>query len=176
MAVFRWGQAFDAFRDLEREMDRLLAGVPLAFQGVRLGRHYPAVNLYELTDGLLLTAELPGTRPEDLEITVADGTLFLKGRRSGPENIPDERFRRQERPRGMWQRSIALPERVEEAGLSAEFTNGVLKIRLPRAAASTPRQIPISDGSQQMTAPHVIGSPPAGETDLSRSAETKETT
>lgn len=156
MAVFRWGQAFDAFRDLEREMDRLLAGVSLSFHGVRLGRQYPPVNLYELEDGLLLTAEIPGTRPDDLELTVADGSLTLKGVRSGPENIPDERFRRQERPRGPWQRKIALPERVQEDGLKAEFSNGVLKIFLPRAAAATPRQIPVSEGTTADVVPKLI--------------------
>jgi HSP20 family protein len=48
MAVFRWGSAFDAFRDLEREMDHLLHSVNMAFEGLRIGRPFPAVNIYEL--------------------------------------------------------------------------------------------------------------------------------
>lgn len=147
MAVFRWGQAWDPFRDLEREVDQLLASVSLSFAGIRFGREYPPVNVYEFNDDLLLTAELPGTRPEDLEVLVADGVLTLKGKRTGADGVPDERYRRQERPRGAWQRSLRLPERIQEDRMKAEFSNGILKVTLPKAPAVTPRQIPVSDGN-----------------------------
>lgn len=147
MAVFRWGQTWDAFHDLEREVDRLLESVHLSFQGIRFGRQYPPINVYELADELLLTAELPGVRAEDLELTVAEGILTIKGKRSGPDGIPDERFRRQERPRGTWQRSLSLPERVQDDRMTAEFNHGILKIHLPRAIAVKPRQIPVIEGA-----------------------------
>ncbi|MFO0918520.1 MAG: Hsp20/alpha crystallin family protein [Planctomycetaceae bacterium] len=147
MAIFRWGHAWDAFHDLEQEVDRLLAGVSLTFQGVRFGRQYPSVNVYDVADELLITAELPGVKSEDLELTVADGVLTLRGKRSGTEGVPDERYRRQERPRGNWQRSLNLPERILEEQMSAEFNNGVLKIHLPKAPSSQPRQIQINEGS-----------------------------
>ncbi|MBM4074425.1 MAG: Hsp20/alpha crystallin family protein [Planctomycetes bacterium] len=150
MAVFRWGQAWDPLRDLEREVDRLLASVSLSFQGVRFGRQYPPVNVYEVDDELLLTAELPGTRPEDLEVLVADGVLTIKGKRNGPVGVADDHYRRQERPRGNWQRSLTLPALIQEDKLSAEFTNGILKVRLPKAPTTTPRQIPVSDGSESV--------------------------
>lgn len=146
MPVFRWGQTWDPFRDLEREVDQLLANVSL-FHGIRFGRQYPPVNVYELDDVLLLTAELPGTRAEDLEVLIADGVLTIKGKRSSPEGISDDRFRRQERPRGSWQRSLTLPAHIHEDQLAAEFTNGVLCIRLPKAqGTSSPRQIPVTNG------------------------------
>lgn len=149
MAIYRFGQPWVPFRDLEREVDRLLASVSLGFQGVRIGRQFPPVNLYEFEDCLILTAELPGVRPDDLEVMVANGVLTLKGRRQGPEGVPDERYRRQERPRGNWKRSLQLPERVVEEELSAEFSNGLLKIRLPRAPLSQPRQIKVVDGANE---------------------------
>ena len=149
MAIFRWGQAWDPFRDLEWEVDRLLASVSLSFQGLRFGRQYPPVNVYEVDDELLLTAELPGTRAEDLEVLVADGVLTLKGKRTGAEGITDDHYRRQERPQGSWQRSLTLPTLIQEDKLSAEFTNGVLKVRLPKAPASLPRQILVSDGNAE---------------------------
>ena len=147
MPVFRWGQAWDPFHDLEREVDRLLASVSISFSGLRFGREYPPVNVYEVTDGLLLTAELPGTRTEELEVFVTDGVLTIKGKRTGPDGVPDDRYRRQERLRGVWQRSLTLPERIQEDRMTAEFANGVLKVRLPKAPATTPRQIPVSDGN-----------------------------
>ena len=149
MPIFRWGQQWDdAFRDLESEVDRLLQGVNLTFQGLRLTRRYPLLNLYELPDQFILTAELPGAKADDLEITVASGILTLKGRRDDSTNVSAEAFRRNERFRGEWQRSISLPERVEEDGMRADFNHGVLKITLPRAPLETPRQIPIVEESE----------------------------
>lgn len=147
MPVFRWGQTWDTFRDLEREVDRLLHSVNLTFQGLRLGRQYPLVNLYELEHEFLLTAEIPGTRLEDLELTVAGGILTLKGKREDPEGIADDKFRRHERFRGSWQRSLSIPTRVREDELAAEFSNGILKIRLPKADEIKPRQIPVVEGN-----------------------------
>lgn len=147
MAVFRWGQSWDAFQDLEREVDRILQSVNLTFQGIRFGRQYPPINLYELPDEYLITAELPGLRGEDLELTIAGGVLSMKGRHADPDGAAEERFRRQERPRGIWQRSISLPERVKTDNLNAEFVNGILKIHLPRAEETKPRQIPVAFGT-----------------------------
>lgn len=148
MPVFRWGQSWNPFEDLEREVDRLLQSVNLTVHGIRFGQKYPAVNLFELAEEFLLTAELPGTRVEDLELTIAGGVLTIGGKRHAPEGVPEDRFRRQERFRGSWQRAFTLPERVEEERLTAEFTNGVLKIHLPKAADARPRQIPVVEGSE----------------------------
>jgi len=147
MPIFKWGHSWNPIHDLEREVDRLLKGMSLGFQGVRLGREYPAINLYELDDEFLLTAELPGTHAEDLELTVVGGIMTIKGKRSDLDGVPDDRFRRQERFRGSWQRSLSIPERIREEMLSAEFNNGILKIRLPKADELKPRQIPIAEGS-----------------------------
>ncbi|MEX0703813.1 MAG: Hsp20/alpha crystallin family protein [Planctomycetales bacterium] len=148
MAVFRWGNAWEAFRDLEREMDRLIRGVHASIPGLRLGRQYPPLNLYELPDEYVLTAELPGTRADEFELTIASGILTMKGTRRDPEGVPDDRFRRQERFRGEWQRAVSVPERIEEEQLSAEFANGVLTVHLPKAAGAPPRQIPVIEGGE----------------------------
>lgn len=143
MPVFRLGHNWDPFRDLEREVDRLLRDVNLTFQGVRFDRRYPLINLYECEDRFLLTAEIPGTELADLEVTVADGVLTLKGeRKSGAINA--DAFRRQERFQGKWQRSIPLPDRVESEKLSAALNDGVLTITLPRSNQTQLRQIPVA--------------------------------
>ncbi|MBA4031936.1 MAG: heat-shock protein Hsp20 [Planctomyces sp.] len=158
MAIFRWGNAWQAVGDFEQEVDHLLASV---LQGLRVVRQYPAVNLYDLPDQLLLTAELPGIRLEELDISVSEGSLTLKGRHIGPENVPDEVFRRQERPRGKWQRILKLPEGIREDEVSAQFANGVLLIRLPKHPPKPVRQIAVTavadgvsarDGHQEMIA------------------------
>lgn len=147
MAVFRWGQNWNPLRDLEREVEHLLQSVNLGFHGLRFGNQYPAVNLYEREAEYLLTAELPGTKADDLELTIAGGILTMKGTRSDTNDVPEEKFRRQERFRGNWQRSLSLPERIRDDGLTAEFNNGVLRVHLPKAAQQQPRQIPVVDGA-----------------------------
>ena len=148
MPVFRWGQFFDdAFRDLEHEVDRLLEGMNLSLAG-RLSSRYPLINLYELDDRFLLTAQIPGTRAADLEITVAGGLLTLKGVRQGPPDVPEEAYRRQERLRGTWERTVSIPNRVDEDGMIAEINDGVLRIQLPKSSENTPRQIRVVEDTE----------------------------
>jgi HSP20 family protein len=147
MAVFRLGQNWNhSFRDLEREVDQLLKGVQMTFQGLRYGREYPPVNVFELEGEFLLTAELPGVRVEDLDLTITAGVLTIRGSRPEDEAPADSSFRRQERAFGSWQRSVTLPDRVLEDELAAELTDGVLKIHLPKAQLEAARQILVSEG------------------------------
>lgn len=146
MPVFRWGHAWDPFRDLEREVDRLLQGVNLSLHGVRFGRRYPQINLLEQDSAYILTAEIPGADLKQLEVTTASGFLTIKGNRQPPEEAREDAFRRQERFHGPWQRTIQLPERVDENGMKAEYSTGVLRVILPKAPTVTPRQIPVNEG------------------------------
>ena len=147
MPAFRWGHHWDALHDFEREVERLLRSVNLTFGGVRVARQYPPVNLYESDTEYLLTSELPGMRADHLELTIAGGVLTLKGRRNTENGASEDRYRRQERPHGSWQRSLTLPDRVDQNGLSAEFSNGVLKVHLPKAVEVEPRHIPVTEGN-----------------------------
>ena len=71
MPVFHWGQNWDPFRDLEREVDRLLQGMNLSLQ--RSARRFPLINLIDSGDRFVLTAEIPGVELSDLELTAANG-------------------------------------------------------------------------------------------------------
>lgn len=141
MPVFRWGQNWDPFRDMEREMDRLLQGVSLTLHGVRFSRRFPQLNLLEVEDAYIVTAEIPGVDPQQLEITTASGYLTIRGVRATPDEARDDTFRRQERFQGPWQRKIQIPDRVNEEKMKAECNAGILRITLPKAPSSAPRQI-----------------------------------
>ena len=78
MPVFRWGHPWIEFQDLEREVDRLLQSVNITFNTLRFGRQYPPLNLYEVDDKYLITAELPGVKPDDLELTIANTELLSR--------------------------------------------------------------------------------------------------
>lgn len=141
MAVFRWGHAFDAFRDLEREVDRLMR--TLTLEGFRVGRVFPAVNIYDLEDEFLLTAQLPGVSPDDLELSVAGGVLTMSGRRGQADDVPKDRYRRTERPAGTWERSFHLPDKVLDDEMTADLSHGILTLHFPKAPTTQPRQIPV---------------------------------
>jgi len=147
MPVFRWRESWEPLRDLERQVDRLLESLPFPFPAIRFERQYPPVNLYELDNEYLLTAELPGTSAENLELSLGEGVLTLKGKRSAPAGVADEQFRRHERVRGSWERCLNVPDRVQEDKVSAEFTDGILRIHLPKAPESKARQIQVVQGN-----------------------------
>lgn len=159
MPVFRWGSAFDAFRDLEREMDRWLRSVH-TLEGLRVGRPYPAVNIYELDDEFLLTAELPGAKVDDLELSVSEGVVTIRGVRTNGSAVPQDQYRRSERPRGVWQRTLTLPARVREDELHAELMHGVLRLHLPKAPSTQPRQIRVVESAAP---PGIVAPAPAEE-------------
>ncbi len=150
MAIFRWGSAFEAFRDLEREMDQWIRRLDLTV-GSRLGRPFPALNLYELAEEFLLVGELPGVNIEDLDVSVASGQLTLSGERRHGAEIPDDKYRRSERLNGRWERMIQLPPRIREDAIRAELTNGILKLHLPKLPVTEPRKINILDASAPQT-------------------------
>ena len=90
------------------------------------------------------------------------GVVTLRGARRNETDVNDERFRRSERPRGVWERTLALPSRVREEDLKAELNNGVLRLHLPKAPSTQPRQIRVverSDGPAD-SAPPAEGAAP----------------
>ncbi|MCA9057185.1 MAG: Hsp20/alpha crystallin family protein [Planctomycetaceae bacterium] len=145
MPIFRWGQNWPGFPDLEREVDRLLQGMNLSIHHMRSGRRFPQLNVCELEDCYLVVAEIPGCDPKELEVTTTGGMLTIRGVRKPPAEVREDSFRRQERFHGPWQRVVQIPDRVNEEEMSADYSAGVLKIRLPRAASSAPRQIKVSE-------------------------------
>ena len=147
MPVFRWGNSWESLRDLERQVDRLFEAIPFPLPMLRLERKYPPINLYELPDEFVLTAELPGNDPARLEVTYAGGVLTLRGERTGPTGINDDQYRRHERIWGKWERAISVPERIRDENVRADFQNGVLQVHLPKAPEARPRQIQVVTSS-----------------------------
>jgi len=117
----------------------------LTLQG-RSSRRFPLINLLNEDDRYVLTAEIPGVELSDLEVTAANGVLTIKGLRNAPPEAREDSFRRQERFQGPWKRSLQLPERVDEDGMKAEYTLGILKVVLPKVAGTEARSIPVIEG------------------------------
>jgi HSP20 family protein len=101
------------------------------------------MNVWTNEDGAVLTAELPGMNPDDLEISVVNETLTLSGNRVGDEVPENVKYHRQERRSGQFTRTFQLPFTVEVEQVEAVFKNGVLHLSLPRAESEKPRKIAV---------------------------------
>ncbi|MBW1917803.1 MAG: Hsp20/alpha crystallin family protein [Deltaproteobacteria bacterium] len=147
MPWLTFGPRLDLFRELEqfrREMDRLWEDTfrREPFLRWRAGV-YPLVNISEDQDHLYVRAELPGVNPEDIEITLENNSLILRGERKFPEDERGVDYHRREREVGSFRRVIRLPARVEVANVEATCHNGVLTITLTKPEEAKTKQIKV---------------------------------
>jgi len=106
------------------------------------GNWVPPVDIYEGPGrDLIIKAELPDMSREDVEVTVENNTLTLRGTRNLPTDVKEEQFRRIERRYGAFSRSFTLPNTVDASKVSAEYKNGVLTVKLPFREEARPRTI-----------------------------------
>jgi len=153
MAIVRWSEGPDLFRavneleQLQREMNRLFSTYG-GGSSPRLHNFgvFPPLNVSENADNLYVRAELPGVKPEDIEIAVEGETLTLRGERKLPQAASNVSYHRREREAGRFRRIVSLSTRINPDGVDAHFKNGVLEIVLPKAAEAKPRQIPVKVG------------------------------
>jgi len=100
----------------------------------------PPVDIREEEDRFVLLADIPGVDPKDIEITMEDGVLSIRGERRIED---DGRFKRMERPRGTFYRRFSLPDTADPEGIRARGQNGVLEITIPKAQKAQPRRIAV---------------------------------
>jgi HSP20 family protein len=141
-----WQQRWDPFRELQREVGRIIESFD-PFPLARRVQVYPPMNLYDAGDRYVLSAQLPGITPGEIELTITGETLTLRGDRKRPEGIKEDSYRRQERPMGRWSRTVTVPDRVDASQVSASFASGILTITLPKAEAARPRHIAVTGGA-----------------------------
>lgn len=140
-----WLQNFDNFSiwremdQMRREMDRLLAKSPRFVNAPT----FPALNVWSNAEEVLVTAEIPGIDPKDIDISVVGETLTLKGNRKREELGEGIQYHRRERGYGNFTRTLQLPYRIEADKVAASFDKGVLTVTLPRAEADKPRKITV---------------------------------
>lgn len=135
---------------LRQAMDRLFEDSfvsPLSWRTVA-GANWPAIDIHETPDEVVMTAALPGIKPEDVEITMVGQTLSMRGEFKADESIEQGRHLVQERRYGTFHRQIELPVRVQGDRAEASFENGLLTLHIPKAEEVKPRQIQIQAGSR----------------------------
>jgi HSP20 family protein len=141
---------FDPFRDLavlQDRMNRLFNDVQTTRRDddalSTRGTWVPPVDIYEHEGALVLKAELPDMKREDIELTVENSTLTIRGERRLSGDIKQENFHRIERAYGPFSRSFSVPATIDVSKIAAEYKNGVLSVRLPVRDEAKPRSIKV---------------------------------
>ena len=144
----RWNPTEEA-SSLSQRMERLFdemvgSGLWRSSQERPLrGSWVPAVNILEKQDAMVITADLPGLKAEDVEVTVEEGTLSIRGERKLEEVAENESYHRVERLYGIFERSFTLPNSVDVEKIEARFANGEMTLTLPKREESKPRSVKI---------------------------------
>jgi len=135
------------FRELEKmrtDMDRLwetfLEGRPKVRE---LGGWGPSIDVSETKNDLVVKAELPGMDPKDIDISLNDGYLTLRGEKKQEREEKEENYHYIERSYGSFTRSVQLPKEVKRDKITASYKNGILKITLPKSEEAKKKEVKI---------------------------------
>jgi HSP20 family protein len=139
-SLWNWGSSWREMERLRREMNRLFER---SYPGTYSAAGYPAMNVWTSADGAIVTAELPGVDPADIDISVVQDTLTIKGCQNPEPTEEGVTYHRRERSCGRFSRSFQLSFPVDTAHVEAAFENGVLNINLPRAEEAKPKKIAV---------------------------------
>lgn len=101
----------------------------------------PAVEMAETDDKLLLSVELPGMKRDDVQVTLDDGVLTIRGEKKEEQEKKEKRYHLWERRYGTFERSFTLPRSVDPQGIKAKFEDGVLKIEMPKSRQARGQRI-----------------------------------
>ncbi len=130
---------------LKQEMDRLFdrffeapwSDVPA------LGEWAPTLDLSETKDALVVKVEVPGMDPKDIQVSLQENLLTIKGEKKQEKEEKDERYHRVERSYGAFTRSVRLPVAVDGGKVDAKFKNGLLTVTLPKTPGAKGTMIPV---------------------------------
>jgi HSP20 family protein len=134
-------ERFGSFRDPWKEFERMSSA--LSRMAASPGYDFPGVNVWTSADKAVVTTELPGMKSADIDISVEDDTLTIRGKRTVEELKPDEAYHRRERWGGQFTKSVALPFRVDADKIEAKYQKGILILTMPRSESDKPKKISI---------------------------------
>ena len=147
MTIVRW----DPLRNVATLQDRINRMFNEAFASskdfedeVSMSAWRPAVDIFDTDNAIVIKAELPGIKKDNVSIDVKGNVLTIKGERSFDKEIKEENYYRKERSFGKFQRSFTLPEAIKPEAIKANFKNGVLEIEVPKPEEKKPKQISIN--------------------------------
>lgn len=146
-SLVRWNPRGPLFRSgMSRLFDEAFNDflAPMSTANEALGTDWvPAVDIREDADKLVFSAEIPGLDRDQIEITLEDQVLTLRGERKFERDEEHDNYHRIERAYGKFSRSFRLPTNVDTSAAKASFDNGILEVELPKAEDAKPRKLEI---------------------------------
>lgn len=143
MTITRFTPMTD-FVSLREAMDRLFEDSVIRPNGMAAGQIAVPVDLWETGDSYHLRADLPGLKPDAIDIHATSDTIAIAGELNGTSDVANEGWLRQERRVGKFQRAFTLPLQIDPNKVSANFEHGVLELVLPKAESVKPRAIKVN--------------------------------
>jgi HSP20 family protein len=143
MSLIRY-QPINLFDNFNDDINRYLANIRSKPAANQERNWAPAVDIREEENRYLLSADIPGVNRENIEITLENGVLNLKGERAGESITSEKEYRRKERVYGTFMRQFTLPETVDTQNISATVKDGVLNVVIPKQAKPQPTRITIN--------------------------------
>lgn len=138
---------FSEMETLQREMNNLfsstLTGSPTADMTLLSGQWAPPIDVYDSKDNLLVRVDLPGIEKNDVDISIQENTLTIKGEKKRSMDVKEENCYRSERSFGNFNRALSLSTQVDTGKASAHFNDGILELVLPKKEEVKPKQIKI---------------------------------
>ncbi len=131
----------DPFSLLQNRLNRLFE--PFAEETLPLTTWVPACDIYETDKEIVVKAELPGIKKEDVFVSIENNVLMIRGERKFEEEVKRESFHRVERTYGEFLRSFTLPTFIDANKILAEFKDGLLMVTLPKREEAKPKQIEV---------------------------------
>ena len=128
---------------VRNEMDRLWDSFLEGRPKVRFGEWFPSLDVAETKNDIVVKVELPGMDQKDIDISLSDGHLMIKGEKKQEKEEKEENYHFIERSYGTFTRSVHLPKEVKRDKISASYKNGVLKVLLPKSEEAKKKEVKI---------------------------------
>lgn len=145
MAIVKWSPLKE-IEEIRKEMDRLFEEFlsPVRRRAVSTeGIISPNVDIFERGNEVVIQVELPGVNKEDIDLTITDDRLVIKGEIKKPEGVSEEDYILNERSYGTFSRTVNLPVDVDKSSVKANFKNGLLEITILKKEEAKPKEIKI---------------------------------
>ena len=146
MELMRWNprrELFGLHNSINRMFDNFISPTVRSDEVLSVWGWNPVVDIYENEENIVITAELPGVDKKDMTVDVKGRVLTLKGERSTDNEVKEDNYYRQERCYGKFERCFTLPVEIDPEKIKADYKDGVLKIDIPKAEESKPKQVSI---------------------------------
>ena len=141
-----WSNPFDGFDNFQNEISNFFRPMSKLFgkdDGLFESEWSPSIDVYDSDNELMVKADIPGLKKEEIDVSIHDGILTIKGEKKMEDEVNEENYFRSERFYGSFTRSIQLPTEVERDKVTATYKDGVLELKLPKRKEAKTKRISV---------------------------------